>query len=197
MAGIGRWLRSFVNFCTLTPILTPIPRKKAQKTQKVGNGLGALGSARKGPVPARMLSCQFLHADTIFATALTRRALNSKVLHKMSESQPWYAVRCLFSHPTRVNDGDGNLYEERITLWKCGCWDEAFRSARLEAEIYAKEADAILIDTTNAFHLFDAECGHGSEIWSIMRGSHLDAQNYTNTFCITDRDRQHDYTGPE
>ena len=66
--------------------------------------------------------------------------------------------------------------------------------ARLEAQTYAKEAEAILIDTTDAYHLFDAECGHGSEVWSTMRGSHLDPKTYTDTFCCTNRDRQHDYT---
>jgi len=84
-----------------------------------------------------------------------------------------------------------------MTLWKCGSWGEAYRLARLEAETYAKEADATLIDTTDAFHLFDAECSHGAEVWSTMRGSHLDSQTYTDTFCTTDRDRQHDYTGSE
>jgi hypothetical protein len=113
------------------------------------------------------------------------------------ESQPWFTVRCLFSHPTRAKDGDGHLYEERVTLWKCGSWDEAYRLARLEAETYAKEANAIMINTTDAFHLFDDECGHGTEVWSVMRGSHFDAQTYTDTFCSTDRDRQHDYTGSE
>lgn len=115
----------------------------------------------------------------------------------MSESQPWFTVRCLFSHPTRAREGDEHLYEERVTLWRCGSWDEAYCLARLEAETYAKEVSAILIDTTDAFHLFDAECGHGTEVWSTMRGSHLDSQTYTETFCTTDRDRQHDYTGSE
>lgn len=115
----------------------------------------------------------------------------------MSKTQPWFTVRCLFSHPARAKDGDGHLYEERVTLWKCASWDEAFRLARIEAEKYAEEADAILIGTTDAFHLFDSECGHGTEVWSLMRGSHLDARTYTDTFCNTDRDRLQDYTGPE
>ncbi|MEO7098583.1 MAG: hypothetical protein ABI162_04420 [Luteolibacter sp.] len=106
-------------------------------------------------------------------------------------------MRCLFSHPTRAKDDDGHLYEERVTLWKCGNLDEAYRLARIEAETYAKEADAIFIDTTDAFHLFDAECGHGSEVWSVMRGSHFDAQTYTNTCVTTARDRRHDYSGPK
>lgn len=117
--------------------------------------------------------------------------------HNMHESEPWFTVRCLFSHPTRAKDGDGNLYEERVTLWKCGSWGEAYRLAHLEAETYAKESDAILIGTIDAFHLFDAECGHGTEVWATIRGSHLDAQTYINTFCNSDRDRKHDFTGTE
>ena len=115
----------------------------------------------------------------------------------MSDTQQWFTVRCLFSHPTRAKYDDGHLYEERVTLWKCGNWDEAYHLARIEAETYAKEADAIFINTTDAFNLFDAECGHGSEVWSVMRGSNFDAKIYTNTYCTTDRDRRHDYTGTE
>jgi len=115
----------------------------------------------------------------------------------MTQSQPWFSVRCLFSHPTRAKESDVNLYEERITLWRCGSCDEAYKLARVEAETYAKESDSILIDTTDAFHLFDEECGHGSEVWSNMRGSHLDAKTYTNTFCTTDKDRMHDHNPTE
>jgi hypothetical protein len=115
----------------------------------------------------------------------------------MSKSEPWFTVRCLFSHPTRAKDGDGHLYEERVTLWRSGSWDEAYRLARIEAQTYAEEAGAIIIGTTDAFNLFDAECGHGSEVWSVMRGSHFDAKTYTNTFCTTHRDRRHEYTGPQ
>jgi hypothetical protein len=72
-----------------------------------------------------------------------------------------------------------------------------FHLARLKAQAYANEVDAILINTTDAFHLFDTNCGHGSEVWSIMRGSRFNAQTYTDTFCNTSRDRVQDYTGPE
>jgi hypothetical protein len=114
-----------------------------------------------------------------------------------SKSEPWFTVCCLFSHPTRANDGDGHLYEERVTLWRSESWDEAYRLARIEALRYAEEADAIFIDTTDACNLFDPECGHGTEVWSVMRGSHFDARTYTNTFCTTQRDCGHEYIGPE
>ena len=115
----------------------------------------------------------------------------------MNNAEPWLSVRCLFSHPSRVKDGDGNLYEERITLWKSGSWEEAFRLAKEEALVYAEESGAKFIDTTDSFHLFGTDHGHGAEVWSLMRGSHLDEDTYTDTFCCTERDRAHDYVPPK
>lgn len=115
----------------------------------------------------------------------------------MSESEPWFSVRCLFAHRSRVEFGDGNLYEERITLWKSKSWEEAYRLAKVEALAYAKESGSELIDTTDSFHLFDNEVGSGSEVWSLMRGSHLAPREYTDTFCCTNRDRSHDHVSSE
>jgi hypothetical protein len=103
--------------------------------------------------------------------------------------EPWVAVKCLFSHPNRVKDSEQNLYEERVTLWQAGSFDEAFRLAEAEAKKYAASDDCIFVRTTDAFHLFDQEVGHSSEIWSTMRGSGMDAETYASTFCCTSRDR--------
>lgn len=115
-------------------------------------------------------------------------------MNSSSPDQPWYAVRCLFSHPTRTKDGDGTLYEERITLWKCDAWQEAYLKAEKEAKEYAEEENCIFIKATDSFHLFDRELKEGTESWSTMRGSFLDSETYENTFCSTSRDRAHDIT---
>ena len=102
--------------------------------------------------------------------------------------EPWFAVKCLFSHPSRANETDGNLYEERITLWRVSTFEEAFSLAEAEAREYASD-DCIFVRATDCFHLFDESVGHGSEVWSVMRGSHFDAETYAQTFCATSRDR--------
>ena len=107
---------------------------------------------------------------------------------KASPDEPWFAVKCLFSHPNRANESDGNLYEERITIWHASTFEEAFALAEAEAREYASD-DCVFIRATDSFHLFDESVGQGSEVWSVMRGSHMDAELYAKTFCTTPRDR--------
>ena len=90
-----------------------------------------------------------------------------------------------------------NLYEERITLWKSETWEKAFRLAKEEAQNYADECGAEFIQTTDSFHLFEKNPGHGSEVWSLMRDSALDEETYLKTFCCTDRDRATQFVEPE
>lgn len=117
----------------------------------------------------------------------------------MSEKlgEPWYAIRVVISHPSRVKAGDGNLYEERVTIWRTGSLAKAYELAEEEARVYAEEAGAVFVCCTDSFHLFDEKVGEGSEVWSMMRGSHLDARTYVNTFTCTERDRCSDFDPEE
>jgi len=101
----------------------------------------------------------------------------------------WYAVKCLFSHPTRATPGEGVLYEERITLWQAESDKEAFALAESEARIYASEAESEFLTASDAFRLFDATLREGTEVYSTMRSSHLDVDLYRRTFCVTPSDR--------
>jgi hypothetical protein len=38
----------------------------------------------------------------------------------------WYSVRCIFQLPA---DGEGNVYEERLTLWQAASHEEAIALA--------------------------------------------------------------------
>lgn len=106
-----------------------------------------------------------------------------------TSDERWFAVKCLFSHPTRARDGDQNLYEERTTLWRASSWEEAFKCAEGEAQEYAKAENCIFHFATDAFLLADGSVRNGSEIWSQMRGSGMDPETYEQTFCATPRDR--------
>jgi hypothetical protein len=108
---------------------------------------------------------------------------------QFSSDEPWIAVRCLFSHPNRKSDSEKNLYEERITLWRASSFREAYTLAEAEALTYAESDECIFVRATDAFHLFDGVVSNGSEIWSIMRGSGMGAEQYANTFCSTPSDR--------
>ena len=103
--------------------------------------------------------------------------------------QPWFAVKCLFSHPSRAEDGERFLYEERTTLWRASTFQEAFALAEAEAAKYARDSHSTFVRATDSYHLFDESIGHGSEIWSLMRGSGMEPELYAQTFCSTPRDR--------
>jgi len=101
-----------------------------------------------------------------------------------------YAVRCLFTHPTRVKDGDGNLYEERVLLWESDNREKSLALAHEEALNYAKESAAEFIKVVDSFVLFESTTNLSElEVWSVMRGSMLDHIDYINTFMATPRDR--------
>ncbi len=84
---------------------------------------------------------------------------------QISPDEPWFAVKCLFSHPSRASDAEKVLYEERITLWRVSSWDEAFRLAEGEAQEYASSDDCVFHFATDAFHLFEETVIFENLIW--------------------------------
>ena len=117
----------------------------------------------------------------------------TSTLAKNMSAKKWFTVRCLFEHPTRRLESSTPLYEERVTIWWADDWDEAYDMAAEEAVIYADEANCTYLRLVDAFDLFDDIVGSGTEVWSNMRESNLDAQTYASTFCSTPRDRVHDF----
>ena len=102
--------------------------------------------------------------------------------------QQWFAVKCLFSHPSRADDSERFLYEERTTLWRAASFREAFALAEAEAADYARDSHCTFVRATDSYHLFAESVGHGSQIWSRMRGSGMEPEVYAETFCSTPRD---------
>ena len=108
--------------------------------------------------------------------------------------QPWFAAKCLFSHPSRADNSERFLYEERTTLWRANSFAEAFALAEAEAVEYARDSTCVFVRATDSFHLFDESIGHGSEIWSLMRGSGMEPELYAETFCATSPPSRRDIT---
>jgi hypothetical protein len=96
----------------------------------------------------------------------------------VSSDQPWFAVRCIFRHPLRV-------YEERVTLWRAESFEDAIKLAEEEAERYAKESDLEYLGFAQAFHLFADKLEPGAEIFSLLRGSELESEEYITRFFDT------------
>jgi hypothetical protein len=102
-----------------------------------------------------------------------------------AEGEPgWFGVRCIFrwSQPP--------TYEERITLWEAESLDEAIAKAEAEAATYAERLDSEYLDIAQAYWIGPAQPANGSETFSLMRDSELDADDYLDTFYDTGQERQ-------
>ncbi|MDZ4827034.1 MAG: hypothetical protein SGJ13_11310 [Actinomycetota bacterium] len=83
-----------------------------------------------------------------------------------TDAEPWYAVRCVF------RDANGTAtYEERITLWRAGSFDEAITRAESEAEEYAGIVNSTYLGPAQAFHLAVGDViEDGDEVFSLDAG---------------------------
>ncbi|HEV7186729.1 MAG TPA: hypothetical protein VGN28_02415 [Blastococcus sp.] len=103
------------------------------------------------------------------------------------DNDRWYAVRSLF----RFSSEEGDSYEERITLWVVGSFDEALAKAGTEAQEYAEFAGATYVaDFGQAYHLADAPPRDGAEVFSLIRDSSLPPRAYVDRFFSTGQERQ-------
>ena len=103
-----------------------------------------------------------------------------------------YSFRCLFLWPARQDQTTTYVYEERITLWRAAGLDEASLLAEDEAKSYARDNDFELLDFWQLYWLVDAVTENGIEVFSLLRGSNLAADEYIKTFFETGAEYQHE-----
>jgi hypothetical protein len=103
--------------------------------------------------------------------------------------EPWYAVRVVIRFG---DDGPTSTYEERITLWRAPSADEAIEMAEAEAAGYAESLEnAEYTGFAQSFNLFVGDSvGHGDEVFSLMRDSDLDTEDYLDAFFDTGAEHQ-------
>ena len=83
-----------------------------------------------------------------------------------------------------------SAYEERITLWQAGSFDEALGKAAAEAQEYAEFAGGTYLpDFAQGYHLADAPPRDGAEVFSLVRDSALPPTEYAEHFFDTGRER--------
>lgn len=93
----------------------------------------------------------------------------------------WYSAKCVFRH--LETDIRRQMYEERIILLKADSFDEAFSKAASEAEKYCTESDNCqYTGFADIFRLYEEKIGDKSEIFSVMRTSDLETDNYLERF---------------
>ncbi|MFI6522034.1 hypothetical protein ACIBF1_41255 [Spirillospora sp. NPDC050679] len=99
----------------------------------------------------------------------------------------WYGVRCVIFWP----QGDERLYEESITVWRASSFDEAIAKAETEALDYATVCDGQYLGLAQAYFIGDgASITEGTEVFSLMRASDLDQDEYVTRYFATGRERQ-------
>ena len=98
----------------------------------------------------------------------------------------WYCVRCIF----RWEDGD--CYEERLTLWRAESLTDAIRLAEVEAATYARQVEDYPLSYAGLAQAYklDGEPGHGAEVFSLLRDSTLEPDDYLSAFFDTGQEHQ-------
>lgn len=90
-----------------------------------------------------------------------------------------FGVRCLFRH-------GGDMYEERITLWRARDFAHAIELAEAEAAEYCEDlTNTEHLGLAQAYELFDDPSTQGAEVFSLLRDSELSPSEYIDRFFET------------
>jgi len=95
----------------------------------------------------------------------------------------WFSVRCVFE----IGEG---MYEERITIWQAMTADHAIELAEVDAEEYA-EGIGLYLGLAQSFEMY-TEPTQGAEIFSLIRTSGLDQDEYLARFFSTGSEHARD-----
>jgi len=96
--------------------------------------------------------------------------------------EPWYGAKCVFRHDDLQREEGSYVYEERVVLIRADSFDEAIAKAEQEAHTYAEEFDGIYLDFCGVYHLADNEVGDGCEVYSLMRTSDLEVDDFITRY---------------
>jgi hypothetical protein len=101
----------------------------------------------------------------------------------------WFTVRCIFElDPDGPHESEPRCYEERITLWQAGGFDDAIALAEADAHDYAASVGSRYLGLAQCSKADRPE--HGAELFSLMRDSGEDSESYLTRFFDTGAERQ-------
>ena len=106
---------------------------------------------------------------------------------KRMGTEPWYGVRLVY----RLTGFPAQAYEERIVIVRADSFDEAIAKAERYSKDYEDETK-VYTGYAMAFHILDEDgssLGEGVEVFSLMRDSDLDPDEYLDRFHDTGRER--------
>lgn len=104
----------------------------------------------------------------------------------------WFGARTIYRiEKSNTVASPNKLYEERIVLISATSPDEALVKAEKEAEIYASDNQMTYLGYVNVFQLYHDKIENGTEVYSLMRESELDGNDYIDRFFDTGSERTH------
>ncbi|MFC9971292.1 hypothetical protein ACFVH6_10405 [Spirillospora sp. NPDC127200] len=96
----------------------------------------------------------------------------------------WYGVRCVIFWP---QEGE-RLYEESVTVWHAASYKAI---AKAEALDYAAVCDGRYLGLAQAYFIGDgASITDGTEVFSLVRASDLDPDDYVTRYFARGHERQ-------
>jgi hypothetical protein len=99
----------------------------------------------------------------------------------------WYGVRCIIRWPQMTEPS----YEESVTVWRAASFGDAIAKAEVAAREYAALCDGEYLELAQAYFIGDAEpITDGTEVFSLIRNSDLEPDDYLTTFFATGDERQ-------
>ncbi|WP_029291243.1 hypothetical protein [Cellulomonas sp. HZM] len=99
----------------------------------------------------------------------------------------WFAVRSFYRFRGSPDVGD-STYEERVVLFEAPSANDAIAAAEAEASEYVEQIDGEVLPCFQSYALA-AEPGASAEVFSLMRDSALEPDEYLDTFFDTGRER--------
>lgn len=91
----------------------------------------------------------------------------------------WFGVRSSYHRESR------SQYTERVVIFQAGTHDEAIERAEKEGHEYALMLGEISLGLFTTYELFDQNPHDGTEVFSLVRYSELDPNDYLDAFFDT------------
>lgn len=102
----------------------------------------------------------------------------------------WFGARTIYRvEKSNTVTSENKLYEERVVLFDANSFDEAITKAEKEAETYASNTNLTYLGYVNVFALYNNKIEDGTEVYSLMRESELEADVYIDKFFDTGSER--------
>jgi hypothetical protein len=106
------------------------------------------------------------------------------------EVKEWYGAKTVYQVESNTVQSPQKLYEERIIILKATSFDDAISEAEREAELYAHDESGIkYLGYVNVFKIFDEEIQDKTEVFSLMRESDLNSEEYIDRHLDTGTER--------